>query len=1007
MDMTAAERFISQLEMAESFVERAYLGNLRSLSPVEPDEASLSADHIRLFQVERIVYDREENIGQKLFTTLGSLQIFSVNALLIIHGQKTQAALYLGIQSDERSLHDLEMILHAGFEGNFPGSRLRALSKEERRTLLSYDFENRSILDKRVVTCVNVVPSERENKERLTTQGLEKLIDTMKGQEYYCQIVVTPVRGEQLKARTRALEELYSSVSAFAKTSVSNGSNEGLTISSSVARSITESISDSAANTTGKVGTHSEGKNHGFNSGVPLLAALSLSQGSMANDSQSGMWNMAITKSTTQTSGDTYTDSKAKTIGQSHNTTIEHINKTAQNMLERIDRHLRRMEASRAFGLWECSAYFIAPLTYTACAAAGVFRALLTGEETSAENAYINLVQSDLHVERILTSLSYGRQPMFRYGKETVTATNYVSGKELPLIFCLPRKSVPGVGVLSIAEFARSVMYANEPSSKGESIEIGRVFHMGSVQNNRIHLETNELASHCLVTGTTGCGKSNTVYVLLQELAAKGIPFLVVEPAKGEYKRQFGGMKGVNVFTTSASCGEFLRINPFRIAPGIHVLEHLDRLIEIFNNCWEMYAAMPALLKEAMERAYEQAGWDLIHSVYTGTGAPKYPTFNDLLRELPVLIRESSYSAETKGDYTGALVTRVTSLTNGIYGQIFCGENDIEDERLFDEMSIVDMSRIGSQETKSLIMGVIILKLTEYRMTGAEKRNADLRHVTVLEEAHHILRNAAAMQGSASGALVKKSVEMISNSIAEMRTYGEGFIIVDQSPYAIDDTAIRNTNTKIIMRLPDMEDCERAGHSIALNEAQMAELSRLPRGVAAVMQSGWLESVLVQMPPAQMADEWNDEISPQERLAYRSDVLREAIEQYCLSPQPDHLRVYEKILCRNIGEGKAMLGTAKRLEKALKAERSNAAIGKALCDLAGCGEMFRLAERKFDLKKKDAGQDKAWYAYIRRALENYVLLDDAYSGMLIRYIVYALAHEDEEGIYAALYRQLG
>ena len=63
-NMTAAEQFISQLEMAESFVERAYLGNLRNLPTVEQDEYSLNPEHIRLFQLDRIVYDAEENIEQ-------------------------------------------------------------------------------------------------------------------------------------------------------------------------------------------------------------------------------------------------------------------------------------------------------------------------------------------------------------------------------------------------------------------------------------------------------------------------------------------------------------------------------------------------------------------------------------------------------------------------------------------------------------------------------------------------------------------------------------------------------------------------------------------------------------------------------------------------------------------------------------------------------------------------------------------------------------------------------
>ena len=87
-------------------------------------------------------------------------------------------------------------------------------------------------------------------------------------------------------------------------------------------------------------------------------------------------------------------------------------------------------------------------------------------------------------------------------------------------------------------------------------------------------------------------------------------------------------------------------------------------------------------------------------------------------------------------------------------------------------------------------------------------------------------------------------MEMISNSIAEMRTYGEGFIIADQSPGLLDLSVIRNTNTKIIMRLPDLSDRELVGKAAGLNDDQIAELSRLEQGVATIVQSGWIEPVL-------------------------------------------------------------------------------------------------------------------------------------------------------------------
>ena len=256
-----------------------------------------------------------------------------------------------------------------------------------------------------------------------------------------------------------------------------------------------------------------------------------------------------------------------------------------------------------------------------------------------------------------------------------------------------------------------------------------------------------------------------------------------------------------------------------------------------------------------------------------------YPTFNDLLRRLPEIINSSSYSSDTKGDYTGALVTRVNSLTNGISGEIFCDCYDIPDNVMFDENTVVDLSRVGSSETKSLIMGIIILKLVEYRMANANGANQGLRHVTVLEEAHNLLKRVT--QGTAGSNVVGKSVEMICNSIAEMRTYGEGFVIVDQSPTAVDIAAIKNTNTKILMRLPEKGDCEAVGNAVGLNEDQMKELARLGTGVAVVMQNNWLEAVLAKIDA--FSNKFEKEFVPvpfEQQRVFRGKVLSEFMYQF-------------------------------------------------------------------------------------------------------------------------------
>ena len=372
-------------------------------------------------------------------------------------------------------------------------------------------------------------------------------------------------------------------------------------------------------------------------------------------------------------------------------------------------------------------------------------------------------------------------------------------------------------------------------------MNLGKIYHMGKLESAELILNRQAMASHTFITGSTGTGKSNAVYHLLDEITKNGqTTFLVVEPAKGEYKNVFGNCTDVQVFGTNPRETPLLRMNPFAFPENIHILEHIDRLVEIFNACWPMYAAMPAVLKDAIERSYQKVGWNLRNSE---SEKGVFPTFFDLLDILPGVIEESHYSKDTQSDYVGALCTRVKSLTNGIYGSVLCAEDALSDAEMFDQNVIVDLSRVGSMETKSLLMGILVMKLQEYRMCSSGM-NSRLRHVTVLEEAHNLLRKTSAEQSQEGANLQGKSVEMLANAIAEMRTYGEGFIIADQAPGLLDMSVIRNTNTKIILRLPDEEDRKLVGKSAALKEAQIDELSKLPLGVAAVYQNEWPEAVL-------------------------------------------------------------------------------------------------------------------------------------------------------------------
>ena len=421
-----------------------------------------------------------------------------------------------------------------------------------------------------------------------------------------------------------------------------------------------------------------------------------------------------------------------------------------------------------------------------------------------------------------------------------VTPTVPLTGQELAFSLNFPRKSIPGLPILECAEFGRNIAKFDEEDVTNKMLHLGDIFHMYHKEDVPVNLRQNSLASHVFVTGSTGSGKSNTIYQLLNEGRNNGLKFLVVEPAKGEYKHVFGNHDDVSVYGTNPQLTPLLRLNPFSFPKEIHILEHLDRLVEIFNVCWPMYAAMPAVLKKAVEQSYQDCGWNLLES--TNPYGRLYPNFNDIADNIKTIIDSSEYDDENKGAYKGALLTRIESLTNGINGLIFSND-ELTNEHLFDSNVIVDLSRVGSTETKSLLMGILVLKLQEYRMANGDM-NAELKHITVLEEAHNLLKRTSTEQMAESANLLGKSVEMLANAIAEMRTYGEGFIIADQAPGLMDLSVIRNTNTKIIMRLPDFSDRDLVGKSANLNDDQIIELAKLPKGVAAVYQNEWIQPVL-------------------------------------------------------------------------------------------------------------------------------------------------------------------
>ena len=1008
--------------VADIYLNRTYLDKF-SLAPIiQPNRSIMDATKIRMIEIDKLVFDSHEKFLDKLMSVYSALYNLGSTVALVLNSDGNTTKLYMGIRSEENISVSLD-VMQSTLKGNFPGIKIETLDMKKINEKI--DFIKNS--DTKSVSSISVVPSDRSksnNNIENYVQGLEKFIDTMNGKVYTMICIASPIDNETIQKRKHGYEELCSTLSPHSKLSLTYGKNESIAVNESISSSFSQSVNRSVSNSNSTNTSHSSGSNSSYSNGSNFNGNFSgdgASFGWGSNSSQSnGSFDSytsgsAFTRSISDSEGSTTSDSTTKgetsTTGTSNTVTLNFENKGVELLMKRAQAQLDRLKIGESFGMWEFSNYILSKDIHTTVLAGNSYKALMIGNESNIESAHINIwsINQINSINRIIDSISYfvhpcAEMPAFdgTYQKQLVTPTNMISGNELPMVMSLPKKSISGLPVVEMAEFGRSVVYENNIPDR--SISFGNIYHMGVVEKSRVNMNLDLLSSHCFITGSSGSGKSYATYQLLQSVLDNDVKMMIVEPAKGEYKQIFGGLKGIKIYTTDTNSYRILKINPFQFPENIHLLSHIEQLLQIFNASWPLYAAMPAILKEAVVEAYIKCGWDVQNSIWiSGFSDHKYPVFSDVLEILQRIINESEYSADSKGDYKGALVTRVQSMTVGINGLIFKNSEGIDDYLLFDSNIIVDLSELGSDESIALIMGVLIMKLNEYRKSqrkssNAFKLNSGLKHITVLEEAHNLLKRTSKDQNQEGANMVGKSVEMISNSIKEMRTYGEGFIIIDQSPMAVDSSAIENTSTKIIMNTPAKDACEELGSALSLNENQTKELSRLNVGVAAVFQKGWLSPVLMKI------DKWDDryEIIPETVDNSELRNLRGKIAYAIVSQKtngkisPMKLRTFIKASTLPNDKKRELEEVILSYNDKLTSSRgiNKYYFGNLLIDIIGCDYLFKVIPKYGiptynEFSSYDSDSDEfaifiqefessvtRWFEDMFNALKKYVSIDD-------------------------------
>ncbi|XRQ13384.1 ATP-binding protein [Actinomadura welshii] len=391
----------------------------------------------------------------------------------------------------------------------------------------------------------------------------------------------------------------------------------------------------------------------------------------------------------------------------------------------------------------------------------------------------------------------------------------------------------------------------------GAGVPLGRVLDRNRRDVGPMSLPLSSLNRHTFVCGATGAGKSQTVRSLLTAAAHAGLPWLVVEPAKAEYRLMAARLPDAEVVAIRPGDADAIAagINPLEPARGpdgrpFPLQTHADLVRALFLAAFDAEEPFPQVLAAALTRCYERLGWDLAlgepAADHRGRGpgaAPRYPTLADLQAAAEQVVDEIGYGQEITDNVRGFIRVRLSSLRLGTTGRFFEGGHPIDFDALLARNVVLEIEDVGDDRDKAFLMGTVLVRLVEHlRMRQRQGAPPGLRHLSVFEEAHRLLRRSEGA-GPASHA-----VETFASLLAEIRAYGEGLIVAEQIPSKLVPDVIKNTAVKIVHRLPARDDRDAVGATMNITDDQSQFLVTLTPGEGAVFTDGMDFPHLVRMP---------------------------------------------------------------------------------------------------------------------------------------------------------------
>jgi len=658
---------------------------------------------------------------------------------------------------------------------------------------------------------------------------------------------------------------------------VTEGENKSMTEGTSSSSSSNEGWNEGGGETSGgnsnssnttwgksKSVTKDNGKNESTTKGTSSSTATSVGTNSSENFSKSEGTNKSTGtnesrskgKNESITIGTSISEGDNITTGSSENISKDIFNKKAADYVKYIDEMLLPIiDYGKSKGLYLTTTFIFADKKSQLEKLGNTIKSLYSGKKGNKNPLDVEILdESDKKIKyfknfQIPECVSYDDENALTLKSHfiennNISLGNWYSPNELGLIAGLPEKEVVGLALNEEVEFG---LNAKTPDKGEELISLGKLVQSGNEIDVEVSLEKSALNKHIFITGVTGTGKTTTCQKLLLE---SKLPFLVIEPAKTEYRILMNNKEteDILIFTLGKDDVAPFRLNPFEFFEGESITSRVDMLKAAMEASFDMEAAIPQIIESAIYSCYEDYGWNIDNNKNEkfdnpyDEGVYSFPTLEDLLNKIEIEVTKHNFDDRLKKDYIGSITARLQGLLVGSKGQMLNTRRGIDFRELIEKKVVLEIEEIKNGTEKSLIMGFILTNLCE-ALKSKFKKDKQFKHITLIEEAHRLLSKY-----SPGDSLNKKnSVETFADMLAEVRKYGESLIIADQIPNKMTPEVLKNTNTKIVHKIFAEDDKEAIGNTISLSKEQKDFLSSLTTGRAIVFSQGWTKALQVQI----------------------------------------------------------------------------------------------------------------------------------------------------------------